>query len=76
MRSRVLPVVLIFGGLAAVAAFLGWAIYETSQRDGGWQSLAPVWPFVIGGALAVAGLTAVFMWLAFFSSRRGYDDRL
>lgn len=49
--------------------------YAASKLDGGWGSLAPVWPFVAGGLLTVGALTGVLMWLAFYSANHGYDDR-
>jgi hypothetical protein len=48
----------------------------TSKIDGGWQSLLPVWPYVLGGLLTVAALTGGLMWLAFYSANHGYDDRI
>jgi hypothetical protein len=73
MGNRV-AIALVFVGLAGFAAFAAWAIAQASHLGGGWGDLAPVWPFVLGGALVVAALTGVLMWLAFYSARRGYDD--
>ena len=66
---------LAFAGLAACALFLGWAFYEASVVGGGWRSLGPIWPYVLGGVVAVGALTGFFAWLAFYSARHGYDDR-
>jgi hypothetical protein len=41
---------------------------------GGWGGLAPIWPYVVGGAAAVGLLGGGLMALAFFSARRGYDE--
>ena len=63
-----------FMALAAFALFLGWAFFRISVVGGGWRSLGPIWPYVIGGMVAVGALTGFFMWLAFYSARHGYDD--
>ena len=63
-----------FVALAAFALFLGWAFFQASVRGDGWRSLGPIWPYVLGGVLAVGALTGFFMWLAFYSARHGYDD--
>jgi len=65
-----------FIGLALFAAFAVWAFHEGESLGGGWGSLRSVWPYVIGGVLAVAALAGGLMWLAFFSADRGYDDRM
>lgn len=63
-----------FVALALFGAVIGWAFYATSQLDGGWESLRPVLPFVVLGLILVGGLTGALMWLAFYSSRAGYDE--
>ena len=65
---------LAFAGFGAFALFAGWAFYKGSQLSGGWRSLAPIWPFVLGGCLAVGALTGGLMWLVFYSANHGYDD--
>jgi hypothetical protein len=67
---------LTFVGLAAFAVFAGWAFFEGSKLGGGWRSLGPIWPYVAGGLVVVGALTGVLMWLAFYSARHGYDDRV
>jgi hypothetical protein len=76
MRRNAVFLGLTFGGLALFAAFAAWAFLASSRLDGGWRSLLPVWPYVIGGLLAVAALTGGLMWLAFYSANHGYDDRI
>lgn len=76
MRKHALVLGLTFAGLAAFAVFAGWAFYQGSRLGGGWRSLGPVWPYVVGGVLVVAALAGVLMWLAFYSARHGYDDRI
>jgi hypothetical protein len=76
MRRNAVFLGITFVGLAFFAAFAAWAIVATSKIDGGWASLLPVWPYVVGGLVTVAALTGGFMWLAFYSANHGYDDRI
>lgn len=76
MRRHAVVLGLAFVGLAAFAVFAGWAFFAASDVGGGWRSLGPVWPYVLGGALMVAALAGFLMWLAFYSARHGYDDRM
>lgn len=73
MKALRLLIVAVLG-FAAFAVFAAWAFYEGARVGGGWEALLPVLPYVIGGLMAVGALTGVLMWLAFFSSRRGYDE--
>lgn len=74
MRTHVIVLGLTFAGLAAFAVFAGWAFFEGSQFGGGWRSLGPIWPFVVGACVVTAALTGVLMWLAFYSANHGYDE--
>ena len=76
MRKHAVVLALTFLGLAAFAAFAGWAFLLGSRMEGGWSSLAPIWPFVLGGLVMVGALTGVLMGLAFYSANHGYDDRI
>ena len=76
MRKHAVVLGLAFAGLAAFAVFTGWAFYRASELGGGWRSLGPIWPYVAGGALIVAALAGFLMWLAFYSARHGYDERV
>lgn len=60
--------------LAVFGAVIGWAFYASSQMEGGWESLRPILPMVIFGLVMVGGLTGALMWLAFYSSKSGYDE--
>ena len=74
MRKHLVVLGLAFAGLAAFAVFAGWAFFEGSKLGGGWRSLGPIWPYVAGGVLVVAGLAGFLMWLAFYSANHGYDE--
>lgn len=74
-RPRNLVLILVtFLGLALFGAFIGWAFYASEGLGGGWENLRPILPVVIIGLIVVGGLTGVLMWLAFYSSRSGYDE--
>jgi hypothetical protein len=73
-RRNILPLIATFIGLALFGAFIGWAFYASESLGGGWESLKPIMPIVVVGLLVVGGLTGVLMWLAFYSSRQGYDE--
>jgi hypothetical protein len=76
MRKHVIVLGLTCLGLAVFAGFAGWAFFEGSHFGGGWRSLGPIWPYVVGGCVIVAALAGVLMWLAFYSANHGYDDRI
>jgi len=76
MRKHVVALGLTFAGLAAFAVFAAWAFREGSVLSGGWRSLNPIWPYVIGSCVTVAALAGSLMWLAFYSASHGYDDRI
>ena len=67
---RHLPLALTLLGLAAFAGVLAWVLVAADAFEG----LGPIWGWVVGGVVVTGLLTAVLMWLAFFSARRGYDD--
>jgi hypothetical protein len=76
MGKHVVVLGLAFLGLAAFAVFAGWAFFEGATIGGGWASLGPIWPYVVGGVVVVAALAGFLMWLAFYSASHGYDDRI
>lgn len=76
MRKHAVVLGLAFLGLAAFAVFAGWAFFAASAIGGGWASLGPIWPYVVGGVVVVAALAGFLMWLAFYSANHGYDDRM
>ena len=61
-------------GFVDVSTEMSAALGVVSLAGGGWRSLGPIWPYVLGGSLVVGALTGVFMWLAFYSANHGYDD--
>jgi cation transporter-like permease len=60
--------------LAFLAGFGGWIFYAGGHIAGDWSGLNPIMLYVIGGLVVVGLLTGVLMWLAFYSSRKGYDE--
>ena len=65
MRKHAALLIVTFLGLAGFAVFVVWAFLATSNTGGGWASLIPIWPYVLGGMIATGALTGVLMWLAF-----------
>jgi cation transporter-like permease len=67
-------IALVGVGLLAVVVFGVWAVIAT-QSMGSWTggSLAILWS-IIAAAVFTGGLTGALMWLAFYSSRKGYDE--
>ena len=76
MRTRrVLALGVVLVALAAIAAYAGWAFYAASGIGYGWTGLRSAMPYLLAGAVTVGGVIGAFVWLAFFSERRGYDER-
>jgi hypothetical protein len=75
MRKHALLLGLPLAFLAAFAAYAGWAVYEGSKIGSGWTGPLSVWPYLLAGALTVGAAIGLFVWLAFYSERRGYDKR-
>jgi hypothetical protein len=77
MRRRI-PVYVSIGliGLAAFLAYAVWAFHAASKVGSGWAGLNSAWPYLLAGVLTFACVLGAFVWLAFFSERRGYDDRV
>jgi len=61
--------------LAIIAAYAGLAFYRASKTGGGWVSLIAAWPYLLAGVATVAGVIVLFVWLAVYSDRHGYDRR-
>jgi hypothetical protein len=77
MRKRTaIGAILTFAGLAVCAIYFGWAIHSASRIGEGWKGLDSAWPYLLAGVFTVGCVLAAFVWLAFFSERRGYDDRV
>jgi hypothetical protein len=66
---------LLAASYAALAGYAAWAFYKDREAGGGWTSLFHAWPYLLAGVLTVAAVTGLFVWLAFWSERRGYDKR-
>jgi len=73
---RVLALVIVLVALAAIAAYVGWAFHAASRIGFGWTGLRPALPYLLAGVFTVECVIAAFVWLALFSERRGYDDRV
>jgi hypothetical protein len=75
MRKRTIGATVTLVALAVLAVYAGWAIHAGAGVGLGWRGFATAWPFLLAGALTLAAVIGAFVWLAFFSERRGYDDR-
>ena len=73
--SKAVTVALVVLGLGVLAGWVGWAFWSTrdagSWTGGSWVLAA----IIVGGVLFTGALAGGLMWLAFYSSRKGYDDR-
>jgi hypothetical protein len=67
---------LTIAGLLAVTAFMAWVAMRSGAMGGSWTGGSPhiLAAMVIAG-VGAGGLAAGLIWLAFFSARRGYDER-
>ncbi len=61
-------------GLAIVFGFMGWSFYSTRSMGFGGPGSGAIVVMVLAGVLGTGLLTGVLMWLAFYSSRKGYDE--
>ena len=69
--------VITVAGLAIVAGFMAWVVSRSAELGGSWTGGSPhIVAAMAIGVLGAGGLAAGLMWLAFFSARRGYDDRV
>jgi len=66
---------LLVACLLALGVYAAWAFYAGSKVGDGWASLVHAWPYLLAGVLTVALVIGLFVWLAFFSERRGSDER-
>ena len=60
---------------AALAGYAAWAAYKASRTGDGWAGVIDAWPYLLAGAATAAGVLILFIWLAFYSDRHGYDRR-
>ena len=61
--------------LIVLAAVIGFAVWAFSLSGVTGPRSVHGWVALILGLAGVAGLTGGLMWLAFYSSRKGFDDR-
>ena len=61
------------GGLAILFGFMGWAFYSTRSIGFG-PGTGAIAVMIVAGVLGTGLLTGILMWLAFYSSRKGYDE--
>lgn len=69
-----LGVVLVVLGLAAVFGWMGWALLDMGGLEGITGGSTTLGLMVAGGVVATALLAGVLMRLAFWSSKKGYDE--
>jgi cation transporter-like permease len=65
--------ILMGGGLVVMFGFMGWAFYSTRAIGFG-PGGGAITVMIVAGVLGTGLLTGVLMWLAFYSSRKGYDE--
>jgi|GEM_PF-2220217 len=61
--------------LAVIAVYAGWAFHRGGEIGDGWTAVIQAWPYLLAGVLTVVAAMALFLWLAFYSDRGGYDER-
>lgn len=66
--------ILIILGLSVVFGFMGWALWSIGGLRGVTGGSTTITLIVAGGAIGTAALAGGLMWLAFWSSKRGYDE--
>jgi hypothetical protein len=67
--------ILIGLGVAAVFGFFGWAFYAAAGvSDAPWLGGGATRILIVAGVVVTGLLTGVLMWLAFYSSKKGYDE--
>jgi membrane protein implicated in regulation of membrane protease activity len=75
MAKCVLFAVIVILALAGVGVYVLWAVGAASKLGAGWAGLDTAWPYLVAGVLTVGVAIAGLLRLAFWSQRRGYDDR-
>jgi hypothetical protein len=66
-------VIFLGGGLVIMFGFMGWAFYSTRSIGFG-PGTGAITVMIVASVLGTGLLTGVLMWLAFYSSRKGYDE--
>jgi hypothetical protein len=59
--------------LGAVLGFFGWAFYAMGGVTGLTGGSTAIAVMIVGGVFFTGALGVGLMWLAFYSSRKGYD---
>ena len=77
MVRKLVPIVVTVLILAGLAGLVGWMFAASEHLSGSWEaSLKPIWIVALVGTLATGALAGGFAWLAFYSSRHGFDERI
>lgn len=66
---------LLFAVWAAIAGYAAWVFHQAATPDAGRAALRHAWPFLLAGVVIVAAAIGVFVWLAVYSDKHGYDAR-
>ena len=61
--------------VVTLLACVAWAVFLVHSSGLDWAGFQQAWPYLLAGVLTVAAATGAAVWLAYFSERRGYDDR-
>ena len=67
-------VMVLMAALVAMVALAGWGAWASWRLAGDAPMSVHGWIAMAVAAVFTALLTGGLMWLAFYSSRRGYDD--
>jgi hypothetical protein len=77
MGRKLIPIGVTVVILAGCAGLVVWMFAASEHLSGSWEaSLKPIWIVALLGTLATGALAGALMWLAFYSARRGYDERV
>ena len=77
MVRKLIPIAVTVVILAGLAGLVGWMFATSEHLSGSWEaSLKPIWIVALAGTIVTGALAGGFMWLAFYSSRHGYDERV
>lgn len=63
-------------GAVLVLGFMAWVVASSGGMGGAWTGGSPhILAAMVIGVAGAGALTAGLMWLAFYSARKGYDER-
>ncbi len=60
--------------MSLLFGFMGWSFYSTRSISLEGAGSGAMMIMIVVGVLGTGLLTGVLMWLAFYSSRKGYDE--